>query len=133
MVRTRGELVFWLTSATAINNGYHGAIGIANFTSAAVAVGVTALQAPLDEDDWDGWLYHRYFSCMSAGLIVAAAVSLDPSLVHPTTSAVRIEVDSKAMRKTPESTSLVVSVQMVLVGTAAASWTFNSRVLDKLP
>ena len=133
LVRTRGELNFWLTSATAINNGYHGAIGLAYFTDAAIAVGVTALQAPLDEDDWDGWFYHRYFSCMSAGPIVAAAVSLDPSMVHSQSAAVRFEVDSKAMRKTPEGGSLVVSVQMVLVGTAAASWTFNSRVLAKLP
>jgi len=133
LVRLRGELVFWLTSATATNQGYHGAIGVGNFTDAAIAVGVTALPAPLDEEGWDGWLYHRYFSCMSTGPIVAAAVSTEPGLASSVNAAIRLEVDSKAMRKTPLDTSLLVSVQMVLVGTAAASWTFNSRTLDKLP
>jgi len=60
-VRTRGELVMYLESASAAGDGFTGAFGIAKATMAAVTAGVASVPTPMTEVEWDGWLYHRFF------------------------------------------------------------------------
>ena len=47
----------FLSAATSALDGFNGAFGIGLVTRQALAVGVSAVPTPLDEEDWDGWLY----------------------------------------------------------------------------
>ena len=132
VIRTRGELLIFLTAASAQDNGITGAFGIGLATAAALTVGATAVPTPITEQDWDGWIYHRYFSLTAAAAIAASAAEA-PELVHPVTAALRLEVDSKAMRKVVEEDGLYAIIEVVESGTAVALAHFNSRMLFKLP
>ena len=39
-----------------------GAVGIGKVTVNAVAVGISAIPHPGADADWDGWMYHSFFS-----------------------------------------------------------------------
>ena len=132
LVRTRGFMNLFLTAASGVGEGFTGAVGICRTTLAAVAVGVTAIPTPITEESWDGWLWHRYFSCFSAG-VIAAAAALDNGLVHPNSASLNIEVDSKAMRKTANLDAIVLVLECTEVGTATMRWSMNTRMLFKLP
>ena len=132
IVRTRGEFVVNLLTSSAPNGGFHGAFGIAVVTQAALTVGVTAVPSPLDEEDWDGWLYHRYFHILSGGILDSSVVD-DEDIINSTTAALRVEVDSKAMRKLPVEEAVFCAVQVVEIGVATGLWQFDSRMLMKLP
>ena len=58
LVRVRGLLHCVLTAATAVGDGYFGAVGIGLATTAAVAAGAASVPTPITELGWDGWLYH---------------------------------------------------------------------------
>jgi len=133
LVRTRGEFLFYLDTAANLDDGFHGAIAIGIFNDQATIAGVASLQTPLTDETWDGWLWHQYFSCFSAGGISAAGVSLSGGQSDAAKAAVRVEVDSKAMRKFQVGQDMAVVIEVVEVGDATASWTFNSRTLFKLP
>ena len=133
MVRLRGEMLFYLTAATALADGFDLAVGLAVVSDQAFAVGVTAIPGPLAEDNWDGWFYHRYVHIAAGGPIVAANVSLEPGQVNSTSAAVRFEVDGKAMRKVKEGDSIVTILEATLAGTATMKWHFTSRMLFKFP
>jgi len=47
--------------------------------------------------------------------------------------ALRLEVDSKAMRKLPENMVIFCALQVLEVGVSTMAWHFNSRSLFKLP
>ena len=131
IIRTRGDLSGSLASAAAGANGFACAFGIAVVTLTAFAIGATAVPNPLDEADWDGWLYHRFFGMLSSAPISNAA-SEDVDAVLPVVAAVRFEVDSKAMRKIDE-TEVVASIMATTeIGTATMNVMFNSRMLVKL-
>ena len=132
LVRTRGEAVLQLVTAAAAGDGFAGALGIANVTSNAIGVGITAVPTPITDDNWDGWLYHRFFALISSGAITANAAT-DTDQVLPTSGSLRFEIDSKAMRKVNSDTSLIFVIQVSLVGTASMFWSANSRMLFKLP
>ena len=131
-VRLRGLLSMHLPSASAALDGYAGAFGIAIVTLAAFNVGVTAVPTPITEVGWDGWLYHTFFDLRAPGLIDGTA-SVDVDNMLPTTAALRIDVDAKAMRKGKVDEVTVGVIEATEVGTALLSWRFNSRLLDKLP
>ena len=131
LVRTRGELNLVLLTAAAQGDGFHGAFGIAKSTNSATAIGITALQTPISDETWDGWLYHRYFS-LRAGGIINQGVSADEDQVNSVAAALRIEVDSKAMRKARADDAFYAALQVTEVGTATMGWNFNSRGLFKL-
>ena len=122
LVRVRGHFGLTLNAATAIGDGYTGAVGICLVTNSAFAIGITALPTPLTELSWDGWLYHQFFD-IRAGLDVALASNITR----------QIEVDSKAMRKVPVDMTIATILEVVEQGTAQIEVTFNSRVLFKLP
>ena len=134
LVRLRGEFLFRLDTAVGLGDGFFGAVGVGIFNDAALTVGgVTSLQTPITNEDWDGWLWHQYFAVTAADAIVAAAAANAPGQSHNVTAAVRVVVDSKAMRKVPVGQSIAVVLQVTEVPTATATWFFNSRTLAKLP
>jgi len=131
LIRTRGEVLMFLTSATAIGHGFYGAFGIAKATSAAILAGAASVPTPITEEAWDGWLYHRYFSCISAGPIAAATAAQEALQVNNVCAALRFEVDSKAMRKHAVDEGFYAAIEVVEIGTADMRWFFNSRMLQK--
>ena len=122
LVRVRGHFGLTLNAATAVGDGYTGALGICLVTNSAFAAGITSLPTPLTELSWDGWLYHTFFD-IRAGLDVA----LQSNITR------QIEVDSKAMRKVPVDMTIAAILEVVEQGTAQIEVTFNSRILVKLP
>jgi len=133
LIRTRGDLNVFLTSAAALGDGFSGAFGIGIANESAFTAGAASVLMPLAEEDWDGWIYHRYFSLFSGGPIAAATAAQEALQVNATAAAVHIEVDSKAMRKFTEEDVMYCAVDVVEVGTGSMEWAFNSRILVKLP
>ena len=133
LVRLRGSLNVFLTSVDALGNGYHGAFGIGIVTDQAFDGGVSTVPTPITEEDWDGWLYHRYFGLFSAGPIAAATAAQEALQVNSRPVAVHIEVDSKAMRKVRENDAVYAAIEVIELGTGTMEWSFNSRTLFKLP
>ena len=131
VVRLRGELMAFLNSATAQVDGFACAFGIGLVTKIAFAAGVASIPGPLTEMDWDGWMFHTLFQNIASGPI-AAGTSQDQDAMLSTTASVRLEVDSKAMRKMDEEVILVSVCEVVELGTASMSLFFDSRLLLKL-
>jgi len=131
VVRQRGEFLLFLESAAAAADGLFGAFGIAIATTAAVASGAAAVPTPITEQDWDGWIYHRYFSIIAPSAIAGGAAA-DADLVAPVSSALRFEIDAKAMRKVTNLDSLYAAIELTEIGTASARLFVNTRMLVKL-
>ena len=132
LVRIRGELLWFSRSATAPNDGLVGAFGIGFVTDQAFAIGATAIPGPHTQPEWEGWIWHRYVHCFAGGRIVVAAVSEQTDAVQPTAGSLRIEIDSKAMRKFSENMTMVLMSEMTLNGTMATTWHAQTRILVKL-
>ena len=132
LVRTRGDLNLFLTSATTAGDGFHGAFGIAVVTDQAFTAGILSVPTPITEESWNGWLYHRYFSLFAGGTIAAATAAQQADQVNGTSAALHIEVDSKAMRKLNVDQTLYAVIEVVELGAAGMDWAFNSRMLMKL-
>ncbi len=130
LVRTRGECVLSLVTSSQQSGGFHGAFAIGKATLAAFTAGAASVPTPLTEEAWDGWLYHRYFSCLSGG-IINQGVSADEDIINSTSSAVRIEIDSKAMRKISLDEVFYAALEVVEIGTAKLDWSLNTRQLVK--
>jgi len=126
LIRVRGSIQAFLTTVTAAADGMHCAVGIGVFTIEAFAAGVASVPSPLGDDDWNGWLYHRYFDLhgLQAGSVAAGAGG---------TTSIQFEVDSKAMRKVNENVIVGCLLETVEVGTAVMEAYFSSRMLLKLP
>ena len=134
LVRTRGEFLIFLETATAAGDGYVGAVGIGVATTAAVAVGVTAVPTPITEEDWDGWLWHSYFHVVAPSALTAAGTSKEVSGIAGGSALVRIPIDSKAMRKLEDSDfSVFGAVEVAEIGTATMRYYAATRLLVKLP
>jgi len=132
VVRIRGELSMYLSSADVAQSGFSGAFGIGKATAAAVLAGAASVPTPITEEGWDGWLYHRFFTMKAvAPLDGGASADLD-GLSVPQCSRV-IEVDTRAMRKLDIEDSVFAIVEVIEVGTSVFNWSFNSRMLLKLP
>jgi len=132
LVRTRGELLLFLATASASTNGFYGAFGIGVVSDQAFAAGGASMPSPITNVDWEGWLYYRNLSIISGGIIDGTAASED-SLVNPVSASLRLEVDSKAMRKVGINETIFAVLDLVEIGTAALKVFFNSRMLFKLP
>ena len=131
LVRTRGEMMLWLTNATADGDGFHGAIAIGVVTLEAFTAGIASIPGPLASDDWDGWLWHQYFTLLSNGLMSGAAQT-DRNSVNPVVAGVRYQIDSKAMRKFPDDMVIFGIVQQTEVGTSTLRMFMQTRLLFKL-
>ena len=115
----------YLTVAAAAGDGFFGASGICVVSEDAFNVGVTAVPKPLDDDDSDLWLWHNFFD------IAALSVTLTDG-VNAMGANLRLEIDSKAMRKGFDSKSVIVGVtQVVERGTATVEHHARTRILFK--
>jgi len=131
IVRLRGEFTGALLTAAAAGTGFIGALGVGVVTNAAFAIGPTAVPDPIADMEWDGWMYHRFFSCLSGGVIDGGAAA-DHDQVNGTYGAFRYDVDSKAMRKIDEEEILVAIVGLTEIGACTMDIRFDSRLLLKL-
>jgi len=132
LIRTRGQLLLFLRSATASNNGFTGAFGIGMVTDQAFTAGIASMPGPLNDDEWDGWLYHNYFAVFASS-VIAAEVSNADDFANTQSAVLRMEIDSKAMRKTKSKQVMFAALEVEETGVADMSWFFNSRQLFKLP
>ena len=126
VARLRGRLEMWLSAADAVNSGFSGAFGIGIATSDAISVGATAVPTPITEQDWDGWLFWQSFGLFAPIGALTASTSLDGTQL-------RMDVDSKAMRKFDENMALYAVVEVGEVASATLQWRFDSRLLLFLP
>ena len=90
----------------------------------AASLGVTAVLSPTTDITWEGWLYHWTGAFVSMGSTIASGNG---------TSAQRIDIDNKAMRKIGEDESLICIMQTnEEVGTSVLNATLATRCLQKL-
>ena len=122
-VRLRGELLGFLTSIAAALDGFDCGFGVCIVSENAFGIGVTAIPNPITDIGWDGWLYHKLFALKGA-----VTGTFDETL----SAQVRIEIDSKAMRKFKATDLMVAVVDVTEVGTSQVDFSFQSRALDKI-
>ena len=122
LLRTRGVFEAVFSSTNVAQAGFVGALGIGIVNVTAFGVGATAVMLPQADADWDGWLYHRFFS-MHAGDQTAGDIQ-DPR--------VEFEVDSRAMRKLKEDDVIYCACEVTEVGAADIDVYFDSRMLIAL-
>ena len=132
LVRTRGEFVAFLSASSAVTSGMFGALGIGVGTSTAFVAGAASLPGPITEMDWDGWLYHRILS-FTSGVAIAGSVASDLNVMGTVLSCIRLEIDSKAMRKLRIGDTIFAMLEVSEVGTAVLQSNINTRSLFKLP
>ena len=126
LIRVRGEFTAVLDVVTAIGDGFERiAVGMCIVSENAFDAGVTAVPSPITDIGWDGWLYHR--------LLGQFRGSSTTELGRSPMEAVRIEMDSKAMRKFKQ-TDVLIGVVELAPETGAATLTFSAttRLLTKL-
>ena len=126
LVRTRGNLLVFLSSIATALDGFSGAIGMAIVSENAFGVGVTAIPTPVTDLAWDGWLYHRFFS-------VKGVTATEADGANAVSAVERIQIDSKAMRKFKETDLLVAVIEGTEVGGVTFNATLETRTLVKLP
>ena len=131
LIRTRGSFSCHLEAATTQGDGFHGAFAIGKATSAAFVAGVASVPTPITEEGWDGWLYHQYFTINAGGPIAAATAADQQNQVNNVSAALRLEVDSKAMRKITIDETFYFVIEVIEFGTAAMDFSFNCRMLTK--
>ena len=132
LVRTRGELLIYLSSVAAPEDGFVGAMGIGVVTDEAFAAGVAAMPTPITDEGSDVWLYHTYFQVIAGGLMSGAA-AVDRTSLNPATAVFRRSIDSKAMRKVTVEDTLFATFEFAETGTATMQLHLCTRMLFKLP
>jgi len=127
LVRIRGQFTVCITATTTIGDGFQRfGLGICIVSENAFGVGATAIPAPLTDVGWDGWMWHylggqlRGFSTTELGVAPMEAV--------------RVEIDTKAMRKIKESDIVVGVIELGSeVGASTLEFAAETRMLFKLP
>ncbi len=125
IVRLRGELAMFLSAVVTIGDGftrYDAGVGLVS--ADAFGVGVTAMPSPSLDKDWGGWLWHH-----SGGMIVGQETT---ELARGPMSAIRIPIDSKAMRKVSPNQVIFGAVSTVAeVGAVTLVFSMGTRMLIK--
>ncbi len=122
VVRTLGDLLVRLTTSDAITSGFNWGFGMCIVSQNAAGVGASAIPAPLDDVAWEGWFVHHQGTCKGT-----ISVGEGPA-------AVRVAINSKAMRKLGETDTIVAMFQSENeVGAATLNADLVSRILLKLP
>ena len=127
IVRIRGELMLWLSVATAIGDGFtRVAAGIGIVTQDAFLAGGASLPSVIDDADWGGWMWYHAGSSI-VGLSVTESENTGPL------SMVRVPIDTKAMRKISPNETIFGQVSTnAEIGTATLNFQMNTRMLVKL-
>ena len=123
-VRIRGELLGTLITATGSLDGFRGAFGIGIVSSTAFGVGIGSVPTPITDQAFENWLYWTPLQVI-AHISTEADFGLEAAL--------RMTVDSKAMRKFPSDMVIYSAMEVVEVGAAVMDLSFDSRMLVKLP
>ncbi len=131
IVRVRGEILSYLTAATAAGNGFRVGVGILLSEIEAFTIGITALPKPLADMDSEDWVWHSIYNLRSAGALAGAAAA-DNDFALAISAVMRQEVDTHAMRKFDEGKILVIVAEVVLVGTATMRIGGEARMLGLL-
>ena len=128
IVRTRGELLVFLSVATSALDGFTFDFGIGIVSENAFDAGVASIPNPTTDIAWDGWLYHTRNSVKAVVATITEASQAEGS------ASMRLVVDSKAMRKI-KNTDVAVAVlnTETETGSATLNATFRSRMLVKIP
>ena len=125
IVRIRGSYTALQTTGAAAGDGFAIALGIGLFDEVALAAGVASLPGPLDQMDWDGWIWHSFGVTQVHTATIADGV-------NSASSVFRFEVDSKAMRKWDVGVQVLAGViDVVELGTASFEVNGHTRVLLK--
>ena len=109
VLRSRGDLIIQGVPDAASDREI-AAFGIGIVQANALAIGGTSLPSPVGDIGWDGWLWHRFVALEGNPLTAA-----DPQAILLNRI---IEIDSKAMRRLPQD-SAVVLVGELSVGSFA--------------
>jgi len=125
IVRIRGMVHIMQTNATSIGDGFSGALGIGVMSGDAFNAGVASLPGPVTDSEWDGWMWHSFFD-------VRQRTAIEADGVNSGSGDVRIEIDTKAMRKFEDTEALVGVIEVTEQGTATAEFWADSRILLKL-
>ena len=126
IIRIRGELTMWLEVVTAIGDGFtRVGAGIGIVSTDAFSAGAGSMPAPLSDPGWGGWMWFY-----GGGAMIGASTT---ETFRGPMEAVRIPIDTKAMRKIHDNETVFGAVQTVTeVGTATLSFSMGSRMLSKL-
>jgi len=125
IVRIRGFVNLTLEAVAALGDGFTGAVGIGVASSAAFTAGVAAIPTPLTEIGWPGWIWHQLFGIRAVTATIADGANAQGAVL-------RMEIDSKAMRKFGTDQILYGCIEVVEQGTATIEMHARTRVLDKL-
>ena len=126
IVRIRGYFEATLLTASAAGEGFLAAVGIGIVTGDAFTVGITAMPTPVTDENWDGWLWHNYFS-------VRAPTATIADVAGRGSAHFRTPIDSKAMRILHSDNVLFMALQVTEVGTSSMDFSAATRLLLKLP
>ncbi len=132
LVRTRGQVLAYLTAANSIGSGFYGAMGIALANTEAFLSGVASLLGPWSDANSDGWLWHQFFR-LTSGAVIDGSNAADADIVNSVCAAFRLDLDSKAMRKMEVGQTMYGIIEVTEVGTAEMTFSAQTRQLAKLP
>ena len=121
ITRTRGYLQALIASAGSVGDGFTGAFGIGLVSLPAFTAGIVSMPTPVTEVDWDGWLWHQFFSVHTLN-----------STPFGDSASYETDVDSKAMRKFTDEIVMFAAVEVTEIGVATLDVFFDSRVLLKM-
>ena len=124
IIRQRGMLTAILRTTNGAGAGFHCGLGVGVISADALAVGVTAVPGPLTDMGWP-WLIHRIFDVNSVTATVADGANAVGCFL-------RLEIDSKAMRKVGPNEAIVAVLESVESGTEVMDVLFDTRLLLKL-
>ena len=132
VIRIRGWLHAYLSSAGSALDGMAGAFGIGIATTAAVTAGIASVLTPITEQRSENWLYWTPIQLFCPNIGTATSKAIDVAAAG--SGLLSVEVDMKAMRKFPDEMSIYAAVELSTeVGTAIVQVRFDSRLLAKLP
>ena len=103
VMRTRGNLLVTAVPDSAADSGVL-ALGICVVRETAAAVGGLSLPGPIVDEGADFWLWHRYVGLADPAASAASGDSIGLN--------VRVEIDSKAMRKVQADSRVVLMAEM---------------------
>jgi len=124
ITRIRGEFLCWLSTAAASADQYVGGVGIMLVPDEAFAAGVASVPTPIDDIDYEEWMWYDSF-CLTAA--IGAIATDEPS--YPGTQFKRIQIDSKSMRKFPVGKTMCAVVEVTETGAATFNACLQARTL----
>ncbi len=123
VVRTRGELLLYLSGSDGATSGISLAFGMAIVSDEALGAGVGAVPGPFTDPNFEGWFVYWTGSLFGSAATGAAGANV-----------VRLPIDSKAMRKFFAGTSMVAVLESSAeAGVVVWEGKLETRQLVKLP